>query len=89
MISENRFNNIITEGNFQEEASNAMKVISDSLAQSVGYYGSTTIIEDAIMGHKITKDGFTILQSLKFSHEYPIANTILKFIKDSISHMVS
>ena len=83
-----RFNNIITEETFQEEASQAMELISASMAQSVGYYGSTTIIEDAIMGHKITKDGYTILQALKFDMSHPIANTILNFIKN-ISETIS
>ena len=55
-----RYSNIIEEKAFQEEALTAMKTISNSMAKSVGYYGSTTIIEDAILGHKITKDGYTI-----------------------------
>ena len=84
-----RFNNIITEETFQEEASQAMELISASMAQSVGYYGSTTIIEDAIMGHKITKDGYTILQALKFDMSHPIANTILNFIKNISKTLVT
>ena len=88
-VQPERFNNIITETDFQREAETAMNIISDSLAQSVGYYGSTTIIEDAIMGHKITKDGYTILQALKFDMNHPIANTLLNFIKNISKTLVT
>lgn len=84
-----RYSNIIKEKAFQEEALTAMKTISNSMAKSVGYYGSTTIIEDAILGHKITKDGYTILQALKFDPSYPIANTILNFIKNISKTLVT
>ena len=42
--------------------------ISDTLSRSLGYYGSNTIIEDRIYGHIITKDGYTILNRIKFNN---------------------
>ena len=82
-------NNIVKGTDFQEAAKEAMFTISEALSRSVGYYGSTTIIENAVTGHKITKDGYTILQSLKFSAEKPIANTILNFIKNISKTLVT
>lgn len=81
LTSTGKTNNIVQEADFQRAAVSAMTDIAGALGKSVGYYGSTTIIEDAIMGHKITKDGYTILKSLRFDPSQPISNTILRFIQ--------
>lgn len=81
LASTGKTNNIVQEADFQRDAVSAMTDIAGALGKSVGYYGSTTIIEDAIMGHKITKDGYTILKSLRFDQSQPISNTILRFIQ--------
>ena len=81
LASTGKTNNIVQEADFQRAAVSAMTDIAGALGKSVGYYGSTTIIEDAIMGHKITKDGYTILKSLRFDPSQPISNTILRFIQ--------
>jgi len=49
--------------------------ISNSLARSLGPYGSTTIIQDKLMNHQITKDGYTILRNIKMDH--PLCRTVL------------
>lgn len=77
--------NILTEKEFKKLAKETLDLISDILSKSLGYYGSTTIIEDPISGHTVTKDGYTILKAIRFGVEDTVSNTLLKFIKD-ISH---
>lgn len=74
--------NVISDEEFKKRASGTLSLITHTLSKSLGYYGSTTIIEDPIFGNVITKDGFTILKSLKFGMDDTISNTILKMIKD-------
>ena len=39
-------NNIVTQEEYVDRAKKTLGIISDTLAHSLGYYGSTTIIED-------------------------------------------
>jgi len=71
--------NIVCEEDYKKLSEKTLKIIADSLRKSLGYYGSSTIIEDKINGHVATKDGYTILSSLKF--ESPVARTIYEIIK--------
>lgn len=71
--------NIVSNEVYKKMASKTLTKISDSIKNSLGYYGSSTIIEDRINGHVITKDGYTILKSMKF--ENPISTTIFEIIK--------
>ena len=59
-------NNIISKEEYLDRAKKTLNIISDALAHSLGYYGSTTIIEDKMAGSVVTKDGYTILKSLGF-----------------------
>lgn len=78
-------NNIVTQEEYVDRAKKTLGIISDTLAHSLGYYGSTTIIEDNVNGNTITKDGYTILRSLAFGIDDTLSNTLLRTIKD-ISH---
>lgn len=71
--------NIVEEERYRDIVNRLLKKISKSLEKSLGYYGSSTIIEDKINGHVATKDGYTILSNMKF--ENPIACTIYDIIK--------
>lgn len=80
---EEKFNsvksNITEEYKYRSESEKTLATIANSLRKSLGYYGSSTIIEDKINGHTATKDGYTILSSLKF--ETSLATTIYEIIK--------
>lgn len=78
-------NNIVTQEEYVDRAKKTLGIISDTLAHSLGYYGSTTIIEDNVNGNTITKDGYTILRALAFGIDDTLSNTLLRTIKD-ISH---
>ena len=78
-LIESNSSNIIEEKDYRELSKRTLKNIADSLIKSLGYYGSSTIVEDKINGHVATKDGYTILSSLKF--ESPLATTIYEIIK--------
>ena len=78
-------NNIISKEEYLDRAKKTLNIVSDALAHSLGYYGSTTIIEDKMAGSVVTKDGYTILKSLGFGIDDSLSNTLLRSIKD-ISH---
>lgn len=78
LISSNE-SNIVNENDYKDISGKALMHIADSLKKSLGYYGSSTIIEDKINGHIATKDGYTILSHLKF--ESPLYTTIYEIIK--------
>ena len=78
-------NNIVSQEEYVDRAKKTLNIISDALAHSLGYYGTTTIIEDNIKGNIITKDGYTILKALAFGIDDTLSNTLLRSIKD-ISH---
>lgn len=71
--------NIVDEKQYKKLVNMTLEKISQSLVKSLGYYGSSAIIEDKISGHTASKDGYTILNSFKFQN--PIATTIYEIIK--------
>ena len=71
--------NIVSDKIYKEMARKTLNTIADSIKNSLGYYGSSSIIEDKVNGHTITKDGYTILKNMKF--ENPISQTIYEIIK--------
>jgi len=64
-----------------------MMHLSSILSKSLGPYGATTIIQDKFtVNHAITKDGYTILNKLKFDNE--VADTILDIVKKVSRNLV-
>ena len=78
--------NIINKEEFQEYAEQTLTIIKEAISKSLGYYGSTTVLEDNYMKDNITKDGFTILNNIKFNNS--ISATILGIIKDISGDLV-
>lgn len=66
---------------------NTLKVISSMISKSLGPFGANTIIEDLTTNHKITKDGYTILNGMKFSH--PIMQATYDIIKRVSRNLVA
>lgn len=79
LTSEKLTCNIVEEEQYKKLVNMTLEKIAQSLIKSLGYYGSSAIIEDKINGHIASKDGYTILNSLKFQN--PIATTIYEIIK--------
>ena len=71
--------NIVDEELYKKIVNLTVNKISNSLSKSLGYYGSSTVIEDKVNGHIISKDGYTILQYMKF--ENPVASLVYDLIK--------
>lgn len=78
--------NIVNSKNTQRIVEESLLAIKSSLELSLGPYGSTTIIEEPTLGHIMTKDGFTILDAIKFND--PISMTFLKIIKEISARLV-
>lgn len=79
LTSEKLTCNIVEEEQYKKLVNMTLEKIAQSLIKSLGYYGSSAIIEDKLNGHIASKDGYTILNSLKFQN--PIATTIYEIIK--------
>src|SRR5699024_4769782 len=78
--------NINSEDVYKDIAGNTIDVITDSLVHSLGYYGSTTVIEDNTFQSFVTKDGYNILKKIKF--DGTISTTILRFITSISQELV-
>lgn len=66
--------NVISESEFRKRTRAVFNFVSNALTNTLGPYGSTTIIEQYGEMH-ITKDGFQVLKNIKFDN--PIDNNIL------------
>ena len=76
--------NVVTEDDFKTRMSEIFDMVAESLSQTVGPYGSSTLIESLGTYH-LTKDGFTVLKNIHFNNRTD--NTILNLIL-TISHQM-
>ena len=72
--------NIVNSKNTQLIAEETLKIVKECLELSLGPYGSTTILQDLSVGHIMTKDGFSILDKVRFNE--PVSATFLNIIKE-------
>lgn len=79
--------NVINQEKTSQLISDTLSTLTNILSKSLGPYGSTTIIQDKLsMNHTITKDGYTILNKIKFDNE--VSTTILEFVKKVSRNLV-
>lgn len=71
--------NIIDETQAKREIRDSLGQIAEAITKSLGPYGSTTIIEDTIGEHVMSKDGYTILK--RISYAFNIPKTVLDIVK--------
>jgi len=71
--------NIIDEEEAKEKIKSTLNKIASEVSKSLGPYGSTTIIEDRLGDHYMTKDGYTILKAMNYN--YDISRTVLDIVK--------
>ena len=71
--------NIIDEAEAKEKIRSTLSKIAQEVSRSLGPYGSTTIIEDRLGDHYMTKDGYTILKAMNYN--YDISRTVLDIVK--------
>jgi chaperonin GroEL len=66
--------------------SETLQFLSDTLKNTLGPYGSTTIIQDRMLQHQITKDGYSLLKRIFIEEEE--ARTILDLVKKISRNLV-
>ncbi|WCS68356.1 60 kDa chaperonin [Bacillus phage vB_BsuM-Goe21] len=72
--------NVANQSKTKEVITETLNTLTTILSNSLGPYGSTSIIQDKLtVNHAITKDGYSILNKIKFDNE--IASTILDIVK--------
>lgn len=60
--------NVITEDLYKDVFGTVFEKLSSALANTLGPYGASTIIEQAGRGYTITKDGWTVIKNIKFNN---------------------
>ena len=78
--------NIYSKKETSEIISKTLDVISDSLIGTLGPYGTTTIVQDRLGDHYMTKDGYSVLKQLRFREDLP--STILDIIRGISRNLV-
>lgn len=77
--------NVISEDNYRQRARDVFEQVAEMLKNTLGPYGSTTIIEQ--FGEMyITKDGWNILQKIHFDD--PTDNNILQLLRNISAQVV-
>lgn len=71
--------NIVDSEEYSVFIRETLKIVSDSLSKSLGYYGSNTVLEDPTKEGDLSKDGFSILSKIRFDNS--ISNTVMRFVK--------
>lgn len=60
--------NVISKDEFEGRSKRIFEIVADVLSKTLGPFGATTIIERNTTEYKITKDGWNVLKSLRFSN---------------------
>jgi chaperonin GroEL len=79
--------NIIGESETRRQVGAAIQKISDTVACTMGPYGSTTIVQDRQMQHYVTKDGYTVLKNIAMVED--VQRTVLDMVKRISRNLVS
>ena len=78
--------NILNRKKLKETIDETLSFLSNTLSNSLGPYGSTTIIQDRQLNHAITKDGYSILKKIYVEEEE--ARTIIDLVKKISRNLV-
>lgn len=71
--------NIVSDKELKEIMSETLEFLSNTLKNTLGPYGTTTIIQDRFINHQITKDGYSLLKKIFIEEDE--ARTILDLVK--------
>ena len=71
--------NIVSDQELKEKMSETLEFLAHTLKNTLGPYGSTTIIQDQFMNHQITKDGYSLLKKIVIREKE--AATVLDLVK--------
>jgi len=71
--------NIVSNDELKDIMSETLNFLSNTLKNTLGPYGTTTIIQDRLLNHQITKDGYSLLKKIYIEEEE--ARTILDLVK--------
>lgn len=79
--------NVINENNFKEITSNVVDILANTLKNTLGPYGSTSIIENRVGDYMITKDGWNVLKNIRFNT--PIESNMMTILLSISQRMVT
>ena len=71
--------NLVNNQELKETMKETLQFLADILRNTLGPYGSTTIIQDQMLNHQITKDGYSLLKQIYIQEDVP--RTILDMVK--------
>lgn len=71
--------NIVSDKELKEIMGETLEFLANTLKNTLGPYGTTTIIQDRFINHQITKDGYSLLKKIFIEEDE--ARTILDLVK--------
>lgn len=71
--------NITSNNELKETMKETLAFLADTLKNTLGPYGTTTIIQDQYLNHQITKDGYSLLKKIIIKED--AGRTILDMVK--------
>jgi chaperonin GroEL len=78
--------NVLNQEQTLEEIKNTLNFLSNTLSMTLGPYGSTTIVQDRMLQHFMTKDGYSVLKQIKVKEDLP--RTIIDIVKGISRNLV-
>jgi len=78
--------NVIDKENAMYQIKSTLNFISETVAKTLGPYGSNTIIQDKELNHFLTKDGYNVLKKIYFYYDLP--KTVLDIVKKISRNLV-
>lgn len=78
--------NVVNDKDTKQYVQAVLDSLHSTLVSSLGPYGSTAIVHDPQVGHYMTKDGFSILNKVRYND--PIMNTLLSIIRETSQRLV-
>ena len=78
--------NIVSDKELKSIMSETLQFLADTLKNTLGPYGTTTIIQDRLGNHQITKDGYSLLKKIYIEEDE--AKTILDLVKKISRNLV-
>ena len=83
--------NIVSDKELKSIMSETLQFLSDTLKNTLGPYGTTTIIQDRLGNHQITKDGYSLLKKIYIEEKdffTDIHNQYISLIAEAINEML-
>jgi len=78
--------NVVSQEETNRQIEGTLQFLADTLSKTLGPYGSTTIMQDRMLQHSMSKDGYTVLKGIAIKEDLP--RTIFDLVKNVSKSLV-